>query len=64
MKNKRLIALTGMLVFYSRRLGQSKNVYIYKLSIDGTVEQRILALQVRAYLCNNRIKNVNWLRPP
>lgn len=29
----------------AHRLGQSKNVYIYKLSIDGTVEQRILALQ-------------------
>lgn len=29
----------------AHRLGQVKNVYIYKLSIDGTVEQRILALQ-------------------
>ena len=28
------------------RLGQSKHVYIYKLSITGTVEQRILVLQV------------------
>lgn len=28
-------------------LGQSKSVYIYKLSIAGTVEERILALQVR-----------------
>lgn len=27
-------------------LGQSKHVYIYKLSITGTVEQRILVLQV------------------
>ena len=32
----------------AHRLGQTKSVYIYKLSIDGTVEQRILALQVRA----------------
>lgn len=29
----------------SHRLGQAKNVYIYKLSITDTVEERILQLQ-------------------
>lgn len=29
----------------AHRLGQAKDVYVYKLSISGTVEERILALQ-------------------
>lgn len=48
----------------AHRLGQTRDVHIYKLTIENTVEQRILALQdgkralAAAALSGDRIKNL------
>ena len=48
----------------AHRLGQTRDVHIYKLTIENTVEQRILALQdgkralATAALSGDRIKNL------
>jgi SNF2 family DNA or RNA helicase len=48
----------------AHRMGQTRDVHIYKLTIENTVEQRILALQdgkralTTAALSGDRIKNL------
>lgn len=46
------------------RLGQKRDVVIYKLSIANSVEERILALQVSVTLCAHSVDFVKLMIDP